>query len=134
MEVWEKVNYLIEEKKLTKREFAERLISLTPILKRTGEIPSIQTVMGYLYGKRELKIELIPFIAEVLNVSEQELFSTAIEYSTAFNYKHSKEVRDIIDLLQYIPNPMMHQLKEQLQKYKELHLDTSTVIDRKIIK
>ena len=134
MEVWEKINYLIAEKKLTKQEFAERLIALNPILKRTGEVPSFQTILGYLYGKRELKIELIPYIAEVLHVTEQELFSSSIEYATAFNYKYSKEVRDILDLLQYLPNQMILQIKEQLQKYKELHFQTTFNIEQKIVK
>jgi len=35
MEVWEKINYLLEEKKMTKQEFANKLIMLEPKLKRT---------------------------------------------------------------------------------------------------
>ena len=44
MEVWEKINYLLEEKKISKQEFANRLISLEPKLKRTLETPSSQTI------------------------------------------------------------------------------------------
>ena len=40
MEVWEKINYLLEEKKMTKQEFATQLIALEPKLKRTSETPS----------------------------------------------------------------------------------------------
>jgi len=125
MEVWEKVNYLIEEKKMSKKEFADRLVALTPKLKRTDEAPSSQTILGYLYGKREIKVELIPYIAEVLGVTEQELFSFDIEYATSYNYKQSKEVREIINLLQYAPSSVVEHIKLQLQKYKTLH-DEST--------
>ena len=121
MEVWEKINYLLEEKKISKQEFANRLISLEPKLKRTLETPSSQTILGYLYGKRELKVELIPYIAEVLGVSEQELFNFNIEYATEYNYKQSKEVRKIVDLLPYAPNSIIEHIKTQLQKYKNLN-------------
>ena len=121
MEVWEKINYLLEEKKISKQEFANRLISLEPKLKRTLETPSSQTILGYLYGKRELKVELIPYIAEVLGVSEQELFNFNIEYATEYNYKQSKEVREIVDLLPYAPNSTIEHIKTQLQKYKNLN-------------
>ena len=90
MEVWEKINYLLEEKKMSKKEFADKLVALTPRLKRTDETPSTQTILGYLYGKREIKVELIPYIAEALDVMEQELFSFDIEYATSYNYKKSK--------------------------------------------
>ena len=128
MEVWEKINYLLEEKKISKQEFANRLISLEPKLKRTLETPSSQTILGYLYGKRELKVQLIPYIAEVLGVSEQELFNFHIEYATEYNYKQSKEVREIVDLLPYAPNSVVEHIKAQLQKYKNLNDETKNKI------
>ncbi len=121
MEVWEKINYLLEEKKITKQEFAHKLVALEPNLKRTGESPSAQTILGYLYGKRELKVELIPYIAEVLEVTEQELFTFDLEYACNYNYRQSKEVRTIIELLQYAPNGVITHIKEQLIKHKALH-------------
>ena len=128
MEVWEKINYLLEEKKISKQEFANRLISLEPKLKRTLETPSSQTILGYLYGKRELKVELIPYIAEVLGVSEQELFNFNIEYATEYNFKQSKEVRQIVNLLPFAPNSIVEHIKTQLQKYKNLHDETKTQV------
>lgn len=128
MEVWEKINYLLEEKKMSKQDFANRLIELEPRLKRTSETPSTQTILGYLYGKRELKVELIPYIAEVLGVSEQELFNFNIEYATEYNYKQSKEVREIVDLLPYAPNSVVEHIKAQLQKYKNLNDETKNKI------
>lgn len=121
MEVWEKINYLLEEKKITKQEFAQHLIMLEPKLKRTGESPSVQTILGYLYGKRELKVELIPYIAEVLGVDEQELFRFDIEYATEYNLRYSKDAREILDLLQYTPKPMLEQIKTVMRKFKKTY-------------
>ncbi len=121
MEVWEKVNYLLDEKKITKQEFAHKLVALEPKLKRTGESPSSQTILGYLYGKRELKIELIPYIAEVLGVDEQELFRFDIEYATEYNLRYSKDAREILDLLQYTPKPMLEQIKTVMRKFKKVY-------------
>ncbi len=119
MEVWEKINYLLEEKKITKQEFANRLVAIEPKLKRTGELPSVQTILGYLYGKRELKIELIPYIAEVLGVDEQELFRFDIEYATEYNIRYSKDAREILELLQYAPKVMVEHIKNVLRKFKK---------------
>ena len=116
MEVWEKINYLLDEKKMTKQEFSSRLISLEPKLKRTDEAPSVQTILGYLYGKRELKIELIPYIAEVLEVDEQELFRFDIEYATEYNLRYSKDAREILELLQYAPKNIIEHIRVTLQK------------------
>jgi transcriptional regulator with XRE-family HTH domain len=118
MEVWEKINYLLEEKKMTKQEFALKLINLEPKLKRTSEAPSTQTILGYLYGKRELKIELIPYIAEVLEVDEQELFRFDIEYATEYNLRYSKDAREILGLLQYAPKNMIEHIRSTLLVYK----------------
>jgi transcriptional regulator with XRE-family HTH domain len=120
MEIIDKINYLIKEKNLQKKDFVKMLQSLEPRLKSTGEIPSEQTVYGYLNGKRELKVELIPYIAEVLEVSEEELFRFDIEYSTAYNMRYSKEIREILQLLKYLPKPAMEKLKARLLEYKKL--------------
>lgn len=121
MEVWEKVNYLIEEKKMTKQEFATKLIALEPKLKRTSEIPSLPTILGYLYGKRELKVELIPYIAEVLEVGEQELFCFDIEYASEYNIRYSKDAHEFLELLQYIPKPTLEHFKNILRRFKKEH-------------
>ena len=97
------------------------LQALEPKLKSTGEIPSEQTIYGYLNGKRELKIELIPYIAEVLKVDEQELFRFDIEYATEYNTRYSKDAREILDLLQYAPKITIQNMKKQLLEYKKLH-------------
>ncbi|MEA2017597.1 MAG: helix-turn-helix transcriptional regulator [Campylobacterota bacterium] len=121
MEVYEKINYLIKEKFLTKKDFANKFLSLEPKLRTTGEAPSIGSIYSYLTGKREIKIELIPYIAEALNVKEQELFEYNIEYSTEYNFLKSKDVREILELLQYLPNNSIKDLKLKLYEYKNLH-------------
>lgn len=120
MDIVEKINYLIKEKNLSKKTFAETLQSLQPMLKSTGNPPNIQTIYGYLNGKRELKVELIPYIAEVLGVSEQELFSGDIEYASDHNIRYSQEVREIVALLAYAPKPVREEIKALLQEIKEI--------------
>lgn len=121
MNIIEKINFLLEEKGVSKKEFVEKLQKLEPKLKGTGEIPSEQTIYRYLNESRELKVELIPYIAEVLEVNEQELFTFDLEYSCNYNYRQSKEVREIMELLQYAPNGVVVHIKEQLLKYKVLY-------------
>ena len=103
MEIYEKINYLIEEKKMTKKEFVDKVIELEPRLKNSGESPSIQTIYRYLNGSRELKVEILPYFAEVLGVKEQEFFEFDIEFSSENNIKQSKEFREILNLLPYLP-------------------------------
>jgi transcriptional regulator with XRE-family HTH domain len=74
-----------------------------------------------LNGKRELKVELIPYIAEVLGVDEQELFRFDIEYATEYNLRYSKDAREILDLLQYTPKPMLEQIKTVMRKFKKTY-------------
>jgi len=121
MQVREKINYLLVELGLSKRDFAKALLNLDPKLNSTGKPPSESTIYGYLNGRREIKIELIPYIAEVLNIQEQELFEFNIEYATEYNYKLSKEIREIINLLQYVPSSKITDLREKLLKYKDLN-------------
>lgn len=119
MEVFEKINYIINEKNMSKKEFADKFLALCPRLRTTGEAPSYSSIYGYLSGRREIKVELIPYIAETLNIKEQELFNFDLEYSTEFNIRYSKDVREIIELLQYAPSNMMEHIKLTLKKFKK---------------
>ena len=123
MNVADTINALIREKGMTKREFARRLSSLKPRLKHTGTIPSEQTIYGYLNGKREIKVELIPYIADVLEIQVQELFGKRNEYAANHDIRNSAEVREIIDLLHYAPPPLRHEIKELLTKVKDAALE-----------
>ena len=120
MDIIEKINYLIKEKNMSKKEFAQALQHLEPKLKSTGNTPNIQTIYGYLNGKRELKVELIPYIAEVLGVSEQELFGFDIEYASSYDIRYSSEVREIIELLSYAPKPIREEIRDLLKEVKQL--------------
>jgi transcriptional regulator with XRE-family HTH domain len=120
MNVADKINYLLEEKGISKREFAQKLLSLEPRLDRTGKPPSESTIYGYLNGGREIKIELIPYIAETLEITEQELFKYDIEYSNEYNIRYSKEARDILDLLNFAPKSAVEDIKSYLIKFKSV--------------
>lgn len=121
MNVADKINYLLEEKGISKREFAQKLLSLNPALDRTGKAPSESTIYGYLNGGREIKIELVPYIAETLNISEQELFTNEIEFTNDYNYKYSKETREILDLIKFAPRGAIDEIKKYLVKYKKVY-------------
>ena len=76
MEIYEKINLIIKEKKITKRKFSNMLRDLEPKLKSTGETPTEKTIYKYLSGDINIPIEILSFIAEALNITEQELFDT----------------------------------------------------------
>lgn len=86
MDIYERINSFIKERKLTKREFAKRLQDLEPKLKSTGETPNEKTIYKYLNGTIAIKIELIPYIAEVLQITEQELFTNDEKSRKKFFY------------------------------------------------
>jgi hypothetical protein len=60
LEVYEKINYILQEKKIAKKDFVKNILSLEPRLKATGEIPTEQTIYRYLNGKEKLKLNLSP--------------------------------------------------------------------------
>ena len=121
MEVYEKVNYIMQEKELSKKDFVRKLLEFEPKLKTTGETPSEQTIYRYLNGQRELKVELIPYIAEVLGVDEGELFRFDIEYASEYNIRYSKDAREILGLLEYTPKPTLEHIKTVLRRFKQDH-------------
>jgi len=121
MDIIQKINYLLAEKGLSKKEFIHKLQALEPRLKSTGKAPSLQTIYGYLNGKRELKVEIIPYIAEVLCVPEQELFSFDIEYATDYNVRYSKEAREILELYSYAPKSLRKDIKALLLSVKNTY-------------
>lgn len=84
MEIYERITQLIDQQGITKREFAQRLISLEPQLKTTGETPTEKTIYKYLNGSISIRVELIPYIAQSLHVMEQELFLTSSKERLAF--------------------------------------------------
>ena len=132
MDIIEKINYFIREKSLSKKEFISKLLRLEPKLKSTGNVPNTQTIYGYLNGKRELKVELIPYIAEVLSVQEQELFTFDVEYATDYNVRYSKEAREVLALFSYAPKSLREDIKDLLLSVKDTYQDKLQDIQSKI--
>lgn len=121
MNLHEKINYLLDEKSMLKKEFVNRVRILEPKLKQTGEIPSEQTIYRYLSGKREIKVEMIPYFAEVLDISISDLFSFDIDYASEKNTQHSKEAREMMALIKYIPIKTLTVILNTMRRYKHLH-------------
>lgn len=84
MEVYEKINYIIKQKKMTKREFAKVLRDLEPRLKSTDQAPIETTIYKYLNGQVSIPIEIVSFIAEALDITEQELFDDSLKAKIKF--------------------------------------------------
>ena len=148
MEVFEKVNLLIKERGLNKKEFSLRVIALEPKLKSTGEIPTLKTMYTYLSGHIGLKIELVPYIAEVLDIPEQILFDDSsrvrMKYirhilstmnpdekhqikqlfckdnEDAVEYNREQEYPEIIELLDYASPAHLKKIKLSLQDFKSI--------------
>ena len=149
MEVYEKINLYLKTKELSKKEFSKRLLSMNVKLKNTGEIPSENTIYAYLNGRIGIKIELIPYIAEVLEIPEQLLFDDSSRTRKIY-LKHilqnaSSEEKEFIkskvcseqaskiyipkdrfhtiqDLLVYAPEIFLENLESTLKNYKDLTL------------
>ena len=132
MQIYERINSIIKSKGLKKKDFLERFTALEPRLKSTGEIPSVPTIYNYLNGTREIKAELIPYMAKALEVSEQELFlDDSAGFLKDFIKKQgesensdvkSKAVVKIIELCEYASTPMLERLIEILEQNKQASL------------
>lgn len=149
MEIYEKINLFIKEKNLSKKNFALKLIELEPKLRSTGEIPTIKAIYAYLSGMIALKIELIPYIAEVLEIPEQVLFDDSSRSRKLFLRYILKDISNeekellkskicpeqvskidipkdrfhkINDLLIYAPEIFLENLENTLKNYKDLTL------------
>ncbi|MDY0121197.1 MAG: hypothetical protein RBR54_04575 [Sulfurimonas sp.] len=149
MEVYEVINLYLKEKKVSKKEFAKQLLSLEPKLRNTSEAPSETTIYAYLNGRIGIKIELIPYIAEALNIPEQMLFDKSSRGRKLFlkhilktltsqerelltnelcksekNYTN-EEFHTIKDLLKYAPTIFIQELKNTLKEYRDVTLKFS---------
>ena len=108
MSISKHINSILLEKGMTKKFFALKFIELNPTLKSTGEVPSISSIYGYLNGSREIKAELLPYIAKVLDVGISELFED--------------NKKDRVKILQNIlenPSPEEQKLLENYFKFEE---------------
>lgn len=66
MKVIDRINEILKEKNISKKELARRLIDLDMKAAKTGEVPSVSSIYAYLNGNIELKADFIPFIAKAL--------------------------------------------------------------------
>ncbi len=149
MEVYEIINLHLQENKISKKLFAQKLRALEPKLRSTSEIPSEKSIYAYLTGRIGIKIELIPYIAEVLNIPEQLLFDDSSRARKLY-LKHildsiSAEETEFLkskicnnlstlklvpkdryfkiqDLLMYAPEMFLNELEITLKEYKDLTL------------
>lgn len=125
MNIVDNINILIKEKNLTKKEFAHRLMKLEPKCSRVGETPSLKTIYAYLNGSISIKAELIPYIAEVLGVNEQDIFGIdkkiADKISKRFNKDNSSELKmEVVSLLENIPQKLLLNIRDKLWEYHSL--------------
>uniref|UniRef100_UPI00404814EC hypothetical protein n=1 Tax=Aliarcobacter sp. TaxID=2321116 RepID=UPI00404814EC len=148
MEVYEKINEILKKKKLSKKSFSLKIIELEPKLRNTGEVPTINALYSYLSGDVSLRIELIPYIAEVLDIPEQILFDEStntrmkiLKYITEdinsqeYNFlidklnvknvsridKYDNEtINSINKLFQYAPEPFLENILSTLKNFKAL--------------
>ncbi|MCD4758745.1 MAG: XRE family transcriptional regulator [Arcobacteraceae bacterium] len=119
MEVYERINNILKEKNLTKREFAKKLQDLEPKLHSTGETPNEKTIYKYLDGTISLKIELIPYIADTLQICEQELF-------TNDQKSRKKFFQNILKTATHEEIEIIKNKFELQNKYKDLIKEPST--------
>lgn len=109
MELYERINQILKEKKLKKKEFAKKLVALEPKSSRTGEIISEKVVYKYLSGQTIINPHFIPYIAEVLDITEQELFDTSSKTrKRCFKYFLQNAPKDELEYFNNFINSQIH--------------------------
>ena len=119
MTILERINAILKSKNMSKRELARRIIALEYRAAKTGEIPTESSIYAYLNGTIELKADLLPYIAQALNIYEQELFSSEAKSQKILQkiYRNNIErYAEIIDLLEYVSPKTMETLETILDK------------------
>ena len=116
---------------MTKRELANRIIALGYRANKTGEIPSESSIYAYLNGSIELKADLLPYIAEALNIYEQELFSAEAKSQKILQKLYRNDIEkyaEIIDLLEYVSPKTLETLQSALRKNKTQTENFNTIL------
>lgn len=119
MTILERINAILKSKNMSKRELARRIIALEYRAAKTGEIPTESSIYAYLNGTIELKADLLPYIAQALNIYEQELFSNEAKSQKILQkiYRNNIErYAEIIDLLEYVSPKTLETLEAILDK------------------
>lgn len=125
MRVVDRINEILKEKNISKRELAKRLINLDMRASKTGETPTESSIYAYLNGNIEIKADMLPFIADALGVFEQELFLSdqkqndkilnRIFSNDELNFKY----KNIIELLEYLSPKSLEILKISLEQNRQ---------------
>lgn len=136
MKVAQRINELLKAKKISKRELAKRLIDLDMRTTKTGETPTESSIYAYLNGNIEIKADMIPFIAEALNVCEQELFTQNTKDTFKIlakiypdNTLYTKYYH-IVELLDYISPKALETLEKTLLQHKNKTLELDKIIEK----
>ena len=109
LKTYENITLLIKAKGFTRKEFAQNLINLQPNVNRISETPTLSTIYGYLNGRINIPIDLIPFIAEALDVTEQELFDTSAKTRTkCFKYFLKNATKEDLEYFNNIINAQIY--------------------------
>ena len=125
MKVTQRINEILKEKNISKRELAKRLINLDMKASRTGEIPTESSIYAYLNGNIEIKADMLPFIADALGVFEQEFFCNAKNQNDTIlkrlynDNELSCKYKDIIELLEYLSPKSLEILKSSLNQNRQ---------------
>lgn len=125
MRVVDRINEILKEKNISKRELAKRLINLDMRASKTGEIPTESSIYAYLNGNIEIKADMLPFIADALGVFEQELFSNDTKQNDKIlnrvfsNDELNFKYKNIIELLEYLSPKSLEVLKISLEQNRQ---------------
>ncbi|MCX2716881.1 helix-turn-helix domain-containing protein [Helicobacter sp. MIT 21-1697] len=133
MKVVERINEILKEKNLSKKELAHRLIDLGLRANKTGESPTISSIYAYLNGNIDLKADMLPFIADALGVYEQELFSEDSKRILRKFYLQNPifaKYSHIVELLEYISPKSLETLERTLTSYKHKTQELNHIIEK----
>ncbi|WP_169752680.1 helix-turn-helix domain-containing protein [Campylobacter mucosalis] len=125
MRVVDRINEILKEKNISKRELAKRLINLDMRASKTGETPTESSIYAYLNGNIEIKADMLPFIADALGVFEQELFSSDTKQNDKIlnrifsNDELNFKYKNIIELLEYLSPKSLEILKISLEQNRQ---------------
>lgn len=130
--IYENIVLIIKSKGITRKEFANKLINLKPNVNRISETPTLSTIYGYLNGRINIPVDLIPYIAEALDVTEQELFDTSVKTrKRCFKYFIQNASNDELEHFRYF---IETQIKNSIGiNYRDAIMNTLTN-DEKLIK
>lgn len=119
MRICEKISFLMKERSMEKVEFADKLIALDT--KLINEKSERQTIYRYLSGERELKMELAPYIAHILDVPIDDLFTYDVELLCEFSVSRTKQVKYMLSLVPYTSTMMIDEIIDVMEQHQKVY-------------